>query len=237
MSLKAERLCRTILGTLLVVFLESQVAFADDGKSTQDRSLAGSKEIEFFETNDDCPTCKQHIDISFKEGHVCSRRESKEETLSGLSQMDAELETRQRRLSDITNVISDINTLNQKISQRNGELTGLQRTLEEVVDTIVELQNESTEESNNKKKERDLKKQLKEKDQKKIRNYEKVMSQVLQLGSVGTHMKDMIRLAKVCMNDKEHQGNANKIIEYIDTNFEGTVRNLVKIIQGNEKQQ
>ncbi len=128
----------------------------------EDKVRRIEKEIEFFETNDDCPTCKQHIDISFKEGHVCSRRESKEETLSGLSQMDAELETRQRRLSDITNVISDINTLNQKISQRNGELTGLQRTLEEVVDTIVELQNESTEESNNKKKERDLKKQLKE---------------------------------------------------------------------------
>lgn len=128
----------------------------------EDKVRRIEKEIEFFETNDDCPTCKQHIDPSFKQGHVCSRQESKEETLSGLSEMDAELETRQRRLSDITNVISDINTLNQKISQKNGELTGLQRTLEEVVDTIVELQNESTEESSNKKKERALKKQLKE---------------------------------------------------------------------------
>ncbi len=61
MSLKAERLCRTILGTLLVVFLESQVAFADDGKSTQDRSLTGSKEIEFFETKIR-PVLIQHCD-------------------------------------------------------------------------------------------------------------------------------------------------------------------------------
>lgn len=62
------------------------------------------------------------------------------------------------------------------------------------------------------------------------------MSQVLQLGSVATHMKDMIRLAQVGMNDKENQENSNKITEYVETNFEGTVKNLVKIIQGNEKQ-
>jgi DNA repair exonuclease SbcCD ATPase subunit len=128
----------------------------------EDKVRRIEKEIEFFETNDDCPTCKQHIDTTFKDGHVCSRQESKEETLSGLSQMDAELETRQRRLSDITNVISEINTINQQISQKNGELTGLQRTLEEVVDTIAKLQNESAEEMDNKNKERDLKKQLKD---------------------------------------------------------------------------
>ena len=128
----------------------------------EDKVRRIEKEIEFFETNDDCPTCKQHIDPSFKQGHVCSREESKQETEAGLSEMDVELENRQRRLSDITNVISDINNLNQKISQKNGELTGLQRTLEEVVDTIAELSNETSQESDNKKKERALKKQLKE---------------------------------------------------------------------------
>jgi DNA repair exonuclease SbcCD ATPase subunit len=128
----------------------------------EDKVRRIEKEIEFFEANDDCPTCKQHIDTTFKDGHVCSRQESREETLSGLSQMDAELETRQRRLSDITNVISEINTINQQISQKNGELTGLQRTLEEIIDTIAKLQNESTEENDNKKKERLLKSQAKE---------------------------------------------------------------------------
>lgn len=62
------------------------------------------------------------------------------------------------------------------------------------------------------------------------------MSQVLQLGSVATHMKDMIRLAQVGINDKSNQENSDKITEYIETNFEGTVKNLVKIIQGNDKQ-
>lgn len=120
------------------------------------------KEIEFFETNDQCPTCEQKFEPEFKEKHVCKRKESKSATQSGLTDMDAELSKRTDRLNDIANVVSEINNLNQQVSQKNGELTGLQRTLEEVVDTIAELANDSGEESDNKKKERKLKKQLKE---------------------------------------------------------------------------
>ena len=120
------------------------------------------KEIEFFETNDQCPTCEQEFEPEFKEKHVCKRKESKSATQSGLIDMDTELSKRTNRLNDIANVVSEINNLNQQVSQKNGELTGLQRTLEEVVDTIAELANDSGEESDNKKKERKLKKQLKE---------------------------------------------------------------------------
>ena len=120
------------------------------------------KEIEFFETNDQCPTCEQKFEPEFKEKHVCKRKESKSATQSGLTDMDTELSKRTDRLNDIANVVSEINNLNQQVSQKNGELTGLQRTLEEVVDTIAELANDSGEESDNKKKERKLKKQLKQ---------------------------------------------------------------------------
>lgn len=120
------------------------------------------KEINFFETNDNCPTCEQTFEPEFKEKHVCKRKQSKQETQSGLGDMDIELEKRTKRLNDIANVISEVNNLNQQISQKNGELSGLQRALEEIVDTIAELSNESADEADNKKKERDLKKQLKE---------------------------------------------------------------------------
>ena len=120
------------------------------------------KEIEFFESNDQCPTCEQEFKPEFKEKHVCKRKESKSATESGLTDMDTELSKRTDRLNDIANVVSEINNLNQQVSQKNGELTGLQRTLEDVVDTIAELANDSGEESDNKKKERKLKKQLKE---------------------------------------------------------------------------
>ena len=120
------------------------------------------KEIEFFESNDQCPTCEQEFEPEFKEKHVCKRKESKQETESGLGDMDSELSKRTDRLNDIANVVSEINNLNQQISQRNGELTGLQRTLEEVVDTIAGLSQDTSEEDDNKKKERTLKKTAKE---------------------------------------------------------------------------
>jgi DNA repair exonuclease SbcCD ATPase subunit len=120
------------------------------------------KEIEFFESNDQCPTCEQSFEPEFKEKHVCKRRDSKEQTESGLIDMDTELSKRTDRLNDIATIISEINNLNQQISQKNGELTGLQRTLEEVVDTIANLSSDTSEEDENKNKERALKKQLKE---------------------------------------------------------------------------
>ncbi len=120
------------------------------------------KEIEFFESNDQCPTCEQEFEPDFKEKHVCKRKESKQETESGLGDMDTELSKRTDRLNDIASIVSEINNLNQQISQKNGELTGLQRTLEEVVDTIAGLSSDTSEEDDNKKKERSLKKTLKD---------------------------------------------------------------------------
>lgn len=152
-----------------------QESIADEGKVRQtidqmrsiyakveDKIHRLEKEIEFFESNDQCPTCEQEFEPEFKEEHVCKRRDSKQQTESGLVDMDAELSKRTDRLNDIANVVSEINNLNQQISQKNGELTGLQRTLEEVVDTIANLSSDTSEEDDNKKKERALKKQLKE---------------------------------------------------------------------------
>lgn len=154
---------------------EKQESIADEGKVRQtidqmrsiyakveDKIHRLEKEIEFFESNDQCPTCEQEFEPEFKEKHVCKRRDSKQQTESGLVDMDTELSKRTDRLNDIANVVSEINNLNQQISQKNGELSGLQRTLEEVVDTIAKLSSDTSEEDDNKKKERNLKKQLKE---------------------------------------------------------------------------
>lgn len=56
------------------------------------------------------------------------------------------------------------------------------------------------------------------------------MSQVLQLGSVASHLKDMMKLGQVGIKDKTQKENYDKISDYIDSNFEGTVKNLIKII-------
>jgi DNA repair exonuclease SbcCD ATPase subunit len=154
---------------------EKQESIADEGKvketidqmrsiyaKVEDKIHRLEKEIEFFESNDQCPTCEQSFEPEFKEKHVCKRRDSKEQTESGLIDMDTELSKRTDRLNDIATIVSEINNLNQQISQKNGELTGLQRTLEEVVDTIANLSSDTSEEDDNKKKERALKKQLKE---------------------------------------------------------------------------
>lgn len=57
---------------------------------------------------------------------------------------------------------------------------------------------------------------------------EKVFAQVLQLGSVASHLKDMVKLSYI---EKDPKKNQDLIYEYVEMNFENTVKNLVKTIQ------
>lgn len=65
-----------------------------------------------------------------------------------------------------------------------------------------------------------------------MRNFEKVYAHVLQLGSVAEHLKDLIGLAKL----DEYKSNADQIQEYIESNFENSVHQLLKVLhEGNVK--
>lgn len=65
-----------------------------------------------------------------------------------------------------------------------------------------------------------------------MRNFEKVYAQVLQLRSVAEHLKDLVGLAKL----DEYKSNTDQIQEYIESNFENSVLQLIKVLhEGNVK--
>lgn len=61
---------------------------------------------------------------------------------------------------------------------------------------------------------------------KKLRNFEKVYAQVLQLGSAAEHLKDLVALAKL----DQYKCNVDQIVDYIESNLENTVYTLVKAL-------
>ena len=66
----------------------------------------------------------------------------------------------------------------------------------------------------------------------KMRNFEKVYAHVLQLGSVAEHLKDLVGLAKL----DQYKSNTDQIQEYIESNFENLVQQLLKVLhEGNIK--
>jgi hypothetical protein len=72
--------------------------------------------IEFFETNEDCPTCQQHIDEVFKEGIVTSKRSDIEELQFGMGKLKEELTKASNRTNEIKNITSDIRSNSVKLA-------------------------------------------------------------------------------------------------------------------------
>lgn len=90
------------------------------------------KEIEFFEQNDECPTCQQDLDSQFVLRKVEQQKFKKEEIEDGIDKMQEHYQEVNRRLAEIDKVQSQISELNQEIMQKNVDLTHARRTLEDL---------------------------------------------------------------------------------------------------------
>ena len=82
-----------------------------DIKSTLvEKHKAHSKVVGFFENNDDCPTCQQHIDEIFKKEMISDRQKDVTKFSNGLKELEEELKkskNRQKEISDIANKIRE----------------------------------------------------------------------------------------------------------------------------------
>ena len=57
----------------------------------EEKSSKAEEEIKFFQENDDCPTCEQHIDEEFKEKAIENRQDKMMMSACGLVRLDEQL--------------------------------------------------------------------------------------------------------------------------------------------------
>jgi DNA repair exonuclease SbcCD ATPase subunit len=101
------------------------------------------KEINFFNSHDNCPTCKQGIDDTFKCETVSTKQNQFQETTDGIDQIRKEIQKIQKRIAEIASVLSQISTSNiQKITHLNN-ITGLVQQCKKIAKDISELQTKS----------------------------------------------------------------------------------------------
>lgn len=101
------------------------------------------KEINFFNSHDNCPTCKQGIDNTFKCETVSTKQNQFQETTDGIDQIRKEIQKIQERIAEIANILSQISTSNiQKITHLNN-ITGLVQQCKKIAKDISELQTKS----------------------------------------------------------------------------------------------
>ena len=96
---------------------------ATDKRAELERNrIAFEKELSFYEHNDDCPTCKQGIAHDFKQEQIMDKNQQKAGIEKGLVDIASTIKQHQDRLSAISKIEDEIQTINFKISEIRAEI-------------------------------------------------------------------------------------------------------------------
>ena len=93
------------------------------------------KEIQFYENNHDCPTCKQSITPEWKDSQVKEKTEKIDTQRTGLQEIEEELTKVTTEIKSITDIISHINA-------HTGEIIKHTSTISAISNYITKLNNE-----------------------------------------------------------------------------------------------
>jgi DNA repair exonuclease SbcCD ATPase subunit len=118
------------------------------------------KDIEFYEKNDNCPTCKQSIETHFKAQQIQERKDKVNTQQKGLDEIKAEIGKITKRMNDIAAVLKHINAHNGEIIKHNSTISAIQQYITKLNKEITDLSStkDNLEEENEKLK--DLKSEL-----------------------------------------------------------------------------
>ena len=94
------------------------------------------KEIKFYETNDNCPTCHQDIDETFKQCRIAERQNKLGEMRKGLDELGKQLNIVNERLDDIQGIQSDIRKEQIELVKINTSIAAINKYINKLQDEI-----------------------------------------------------------------------------------------------------
>ena len=102
------------------------------------------KDVEFFEHNDDCPTCSQLIENEFKTGQIETLKSKIAGCGNGLTELDTKVTKEQSKLNIISEKQIEIQQLQIKTATNTTSITEINRYIARIKINIEELQNTKT---------------------------------------------------------------------------------------------
>ena len=119
------------------------------------------KEIQFYESNHDCPTCKQSITPEWKDSQVKEKTEKITTQRTGLQEIEKELKKVTDEVTSITDILTHINEHNGEIIKHNSTISAISSYITKLNGEIDELTKKGVETEGSDQKLVDLKNELK----------------------------------------------------------------------------
>jgi len=91
--------------------------------------------INFFESNEDCPTCQQHIDEVFKETMITSKK-------TDINQLDTGLSKLKTEMTSVNTLVNNIKHTTEEIRENTVNLAKINTSIKELEKFNVKLQTE-----------------------------------------------------------------------------------------------
>ena len=112
-----------------------------DIKSTLvEKKNNNSRMVEFFEKEDDCPTCEQHIDEKFKRNMINSKKKEVDKFTTALSELEQILDESINRQKDINAIADKIRENEVYIAKENSSVTQLEKFNATLKSEVEQLQ-------------------------------------------------------------------------------------------------
>lgn len=101
------------------------------------------KEVEFYEENDECPTCKQGLDEEHKKEHLESKTKKATEIAHALQQIEDGVGAASKRIIEISGIQTDIDNIQRQVGLHQTEILSNQKYIQKINGEIEELKIES----------------------------------------------------------------------------------------------
>jgi DNA repair exonuclease SbcCD ATPase subunit len=102
-----------------------------------------NQDVDFFNNHENCPTCKQHIEQSFRDKTIEEKTSQIKETEEGLKLLSVEYDTANNRLKQIMNMNSDIQKYEMERVEYRTTTTSLLKYIEQLKNEIENLKNKN----------------------------------------------------------------------------------------------
>ncbi len=98
--------------------------------------------LKFFEDNDECPTCRQTIDETFKKNQIVDRKKKVDEIETGMTQMATDIQKIEARMKTINDTVVAIREKEMLIERYKTSIENVDRYIQSVRDEIDDLRDE-----------------------------------------------------------------------------------------------